>query len=167
MLGLIALVGVRRRLAVAVTAFTAAHSVTLGLTTLDVIRLPSLAVEAVVALSIMLLATELTNAVRSRPPGLRRVWVAAFAFGLLHGCAFAEGLRAFGLPDDGLLAALLSFNIGVELGQLAVVAAVAGLVAMARRTGARLERCRLPLAYGMGTLASFWVIERLSAFWAA
>jgi len=101
-----------------VTAFTVAHSLTLALTVLDVLRLPSVLVEAVIAASIAWVAAENLWA---RRPLSRRTWVTA-AFGLVHGCGFASVLRDIGLPTAALWPPLLGFNVGVECGQLAVIA---------------------------------------------
>ena len=113
-----------------VTAFTLAHSVTLALAVLDVVAMPGRLVEAVIALSIALVAAE--NLV-ARPVVARR-WVVSFCFGLVHGFGFSSALREAGLPADGLVRALLGFNVGVELGQALVVAAALPLLALVRRT---------------------------------
>jgi hypothetical protein len=113
-----------------VTAFTLAHSVTLALAVLDVVTMPDRLVEAVIALSIALVAGE--NLV-ARPVVSRR-WVVSFCFGLVHGFGFSSALREAGLPADGLALSLLGFNLGVELGQALVVAAALPLLALVRRT---------------------------------
>src|SRR4030095_16766062 len=109
-----------------VTAFTVAHSITLALAALGLIELPSRLVESAIAASVLVAA--LNNLV---PVVTRRIWSIAFAFGLIHGLGFANVLKDFGLPSTGLVRALFAFNVGVELGQLAIVLLF------------------LPLAYGM------------------
>lgn len=161
-LGLVLLVGVRRRLFWAVTGFTAAHSITLAASTLGVAALPQAPVEAVIALSIVLLATEV---VHERPTVSRRYpGVVAFVFGLLHGFGFAGALAEIGVPADRAWIALLGFNAGVELGQLGIVA----VAAIVGRVAARLphpKRWRLALAYAGGTVATMWTFERVAALW--
>ena len=158
--------GVRVLLAT-ITAFTVAHSITLGLAALGVVRVPGPPVEALIALSIALLAAEL---VRSRPGDrsltAERPWRVAFAFGLLHGLGFAGALTEVGLPAGDVPLALLCFNAGVELGQLTFVAAVLaiGLAARTALGAAWLGRTRPVVAYGAGILAAFWFFERLAGF---
>jgi hypothetical protein len=115
--------------AAVVTAFTLAHSVTLSLSALDVLRLPSAWVECAIALSVLLAA--LNNL---RPVVSRRRWAMAFAFGLVHGFGFASVLGELGLPDGARLLALVAFNLGVELGQLAIVAVAVPLAFALRGT---------------------------------
>jgi len=155
---------VRRGWAVAraVTAFTVAHSLTLIGTTLGLVGLPQAPVEALIALSIVFLAAEL---LRDGPSvTVRYPWAIAFAFGLVHGFGFAGALREIGLPEGEVPAALVSFNLGVEAGQLAVVLTVLAalwLVAkLARQVlvpGVRLA------AYAIGITASYWLIDRVIA----
>lgn len=122
-LGLMLLVASFRRLVFVITAFTVAHSITLGLAVLDLVRLPGPPVEAAIALSIVFLAYELTRAPEVAPSTARRHPEAvAFAFGLLHGFGFAGALAVLGLPAEAVLAALFLFNVGVEIAQLIVVA---------------------------------------------
>ena len=164
-----------------VTAFTLAHSVTLAASTLDLVRLPSAPVEAGIALSIVLLARELALGLpssRSDEPALdtltwRQPWLVAFGFGLLHGFGFAGALREIGLPPSQTPLALLAFNLGVEAGQLAVVAGLLLASSGIRRLGARLglspERERIARAlpiWAMGALACAWTLERVLGFWA-
>ncbi len=112
-----------------VTAFTVAHSLTLSLATLDVVRLPSRLVESTIAASVVLAG--LGNLY---PMMTSRRWMVAFAFGLIHGFGFAAVLTDLGLPQDSLLLSLVSFNVGVELGQLAIVAAFLPLAYLIRRS---------------------------------
>src|SRR5690606_27620473 len=143
-LGLLLLVGLRKRLLAAITGFTLAHSLTLAASTLGWAALPQGPVEACIALSIVLLACEL---VHERPTLTRRLpGVVAFVFGLLHGFGFAGALQEIGVPPDRAPLALLGFNLGVELGQLAIIAA-AGLVGLAARRLPHPQRWRLLAAY--------------------
>ena len=151
------------RLALTISAFTVGHSITLGLATLGALSLPAAPVEASIALSIVLLAAELARAERSGArDGLSfsRPWLIAGVFGLLHGLGFAGALADVGLPPDAAGAALVGFNVGVELGQLAFVAlALAALAAL--RPAARLHaRAPLAAAYLAGILAFAWTLER-------
>jgi hydrogenase/urease accessory protein HupE len=155
----------RRRLVATITAFTLAHSVTLALATLGLLRVPQAPVEASIALSIAFVAREISSARERESDGTRRVWLVAFVFGLLHGLGFAGALHEIGLPEQAIPLALLSFNLGVELGQLAFVGVALALAAIAR--GA-LPRVRWPdalPAYGIGALAACWTIERVLGFW--
>jgi hypothetical protein len=160
-LGLVLLV--KRRLLFTLTAFTVAHSLTLALAVLGVVRVPQAPVEAAIALSILFIAVELT---REQPGlGARRPWLLAFGFGLLHGLGFAGALGEVGLPSGQVAPALLCFNLGVELGQLAFVAALLAAFALGSRLVApgRVSR-RIP-AYAIGALAAFWCLERIGGFW--
>jgi hydrogenase/urease accessory protein HupE len=152
-----------------ITAFTVAHSITLALATLGVIHVPAPPVEATIALSILLLATEIARMSRGQPSLTSRIpWAVAFCFGLLHGLGFAGALSEIGLPQGDVPLALLSFNVGVELGQLAFVAAVLAMRAVLMRLP--LPRSAIQYAqpvayYAIGTLAAFWFFDRLSSFW--
>jgi hydrogenase/urease accessory protein HupE len=156
----------------AITSFTVAHSVSLGATTLGWIVVPAPPVEAVVALSIVVLAAEL-----AQPPGHglrlteRFPWSVAFFFGLLHGLGFARALLELGLPEGDVPLALLAFNLGVEAGQLMFIAAIlaAGLfLARLLRRGAPIlapgSTSLRASAYAIGTLASVWMIDRVAGF---
>jgi hypothetical protein len=143
---------VERRLLFTLTAFTVAHSLTLALAVLGLVRVPQAPVEAAIALSILFVACEL---LREQP--MKRPALVAFAFGLLHGLGFAGALGEIGLPRVEVAAALACFNIGVELGQLAFVG-VLMLFPLAR-----VPR-RIP-AYVIGGLAAFFCIQRIGAFW--
>ena len=157
-IGLLFLVGFERRLLLTITAFTAAHSVTLALSALQLLTLRPAPVEATIALSIMLVAGE---ALRTRTTLARR-WPAlvAFLFGLVHGLGFAGALQEIGLPDKHLWLALLTFNGGVELGQLMVVGASWALFLALRHSAAALPARRAAL-YGIGTLAGYWSCARI------
>ena len=160
-LGLLLLVSGVRRLVEAVTAFTVAHSITLALSALGFAGLPSAPVEAVIALSIVFLAYEV---VRGDPDSLTRAkpWLAAFAFGLLHGFGFAGALSDIGLPQGDVPLALLGFNLGIEAGQLLFVAAAGlGLLLLSKVEWRRPSE--LVAAYGLGGLATAWTLARLAS----
>ncbi len=148
-----------------ITAFTLAHSLTLALATLGLVDVPARPVDAAIALSIVFLAAEILHARQGRA-GLTYhwPWLIAFAFGLLHGLGFANALTAVGLPQAEIPLALLFFNLGVEIGQLLFVGLFLSFSWAFRRLEiawpARLEP--LP-AYAIGTVASFWFMERVSA----
>ncbi len=155
-----------------VTAFTVAHSVTLGLSTLGHVGLPSGPVELTIAVSILLLGVELVrNGEGAQTWTFRYPWLVAFAFGLLHGFGFAGALAEIGLPEGAVASALVLFNVGVELGQLAFVAAVLVVMAAARAVGAAsgraAARSRVAAGYAIGVTAAYWVIERAVGVWGA
>lgn len=155
-----------RRLVWTITAFTLAHSLTLSAATLGYVSTPSGPVEALIALSIVLVAAEVIHLHRGRDSATaKHPWVIAFGFGLLHGLGFAGALTATGLPDDAIPLALLFFNIGVELGQLAFVAVALAVFWVIRRY---VEALAMPATmvgtYIVGTLAAFWTIERVLGF---
>lgn len=158
--GLLFLVGFNRRLVATITAFTVAHSLTLALSALDLIALRPAPVEAVIALSIMLVAGEALH----RETTLARRWPAlvAFLFGLVHGLGFAGALREIGLPDNHITLALVAFNGGVELGQLMVVS----IAYLGYRTLARVPAAvgaRAPALYAIGSIAAYWSWSRVVA----
>ena len=154
-----------RALVKAVTAFTLAHSITLTGATLGYMSLPQAPVEAIIALSVVFVAREIIGGERGNG-GLsgRMPWIMAFAFGLLHGFGFAGALKEVGLPQSDVPLALLSFNLGVEAGQLVFVAAVL-FAAGAARAVLRLEprRHATTAAYAIGAIAMVWFIERMVA----
>ncbi len=151
-----------------ITSFTLAHSITLALATLGVVRVPGPPVEAAIALSILLLASEILRMQRDEPSLTARwPWLVAFSFGLLHGFGFAGALTAVGLPPGDVPLALFAFNGGVELGQLAFIGAVLGGMTVARRMRVLdwLERHAVPVtARAIGMLAAFWFFQRLAGF---
>lgn len=163
-LGLTLIVGAGWRLVKTITAFTVAHSITLALSTLGMVRVSQAPVEAAIALSIVFLARELLL-LRQGRPGLtsRAPWLVSFIFGLLHGLGFAGALREIGLPQGDIPLALLAFNLGVEAGQLAFVAVVIVVMTL----GKRIYSDSLPKwlgqipAYAIGTVAAFWTLERI------
>jgi hydrogenase/urease accessory protein HupE len=154
------------RLVKTVTAFTVAHSITLGLATLGIVHVPSRPVEAVIALSIVFVAVEIVQVRRGRA-GLaaQMPWIVAFIFGLLHGFGFAGALSEVGLPEGHIPVALLFFNLGVEAGQLLFVAGVLVLAAGIRCIQLSWPRwTELVPPYAIGSLAMFWVIQRVAVF---
>jgi hydrogenase/urease accessory protein HupE len=154
------------RLVKTVTAFTVAHSITLGLATLGIVHVPPKPVEAVIALSIVFVAAEILRTGRGQA-GLaaRMPWLVAFTFGLLHGFGFAGALSEVGLPEGQVPVALLFFNLGVEAGQLLFIAGVLVLAAGIRRVRTAWPRwATLAPPYAIGSVAMFWVIQRVAAF---
>jgi hydrogenase/urease accessory protein HupE len=165
-LALLLIVRGGRRIILTVTAFTVAHSITLVAATLGWVHVPGPPVEAVIALSIVFVATEVVRGLQGRPGITARApWVVAFSFGLLHGFGFAGALAEVGLPQKAIPVALLMFNVGVEIGQLifvAVTLAVGALLApfpLLRRPW-----MQYAAPYAIGAVAMFWVIERIGAF---
>lgn len=146
----------------AATAFTVAHSITLAGSSLGLFGLLQAPVEALIALSIVFLAVEIAKQADGTKRLSERIpWVVAFLFGLLHGFGFAGALREIGLPESDVPLALLTFNVGVELGQLAIIAAALAIIALLRRFALPALRPATVLAtYAIGGTASFWFIER-------
>jgi hydrogenase/urease accessory protein HupE len=165
-LALLILVRGVRMLIATVTAFTVAHSLTLAGATLGWVHVPGPPVEACIALSILFVAVEIIR-VREEQDSLtaRRPWLAAFAFGLLHGFGFAGALSEIGVPEHAVPAALLFFNVGVELGQILFITAVLALISVATwlRVPAPSWGWRIA-PYTIGSAAAFWLMERISAF---
>jgi hydrogenase/urease accessory protein HupE len=165
-LGLLLIVRGGKRSVLTVTAFTVAHSITLVAATLGWVHVPGPPVEAAIALSIVFVAAEVVHGWRGRP-GLtaRAPWVVAFSFGLLHGFGFAGALAEVGLPQQAIPVALLTFNVGVEVGQLMFIAVVLAIGAFAKPFIARLPAAIHYVApYAIGSVAMFWVIDRVGAF---
>jgi hydrogenase/urease accessory protein HupE len=174
-LALVILVRDWRRVAITVTAFTVAHSFTLAAATLGFVNVAGPPIEAAIALSIVLVAVEIVNARRGEPSlTARRPWLVAFCFGLLHGFGFAGALAEVGLPHHAIPIALLFFNLGVEIGQLAFVAAVLTAGWLLRRTASlrfepalvqrKVDGIDIAAAYAIGAIAAYWLIERTTAF---
>jgi hydrogenase/urease accessory protein HupE len=183
---LMCVAGTWRRLLAAVTGFTLGHSLTLALATLEIVRPPVAPVEACIALSILLLAAEIvrrrTDTLSYRFPG-----AISTGFGLLHGFGFASALRDSGLPQTDVPTALVSFNVGVEAGQLLFISCVLLTLRIRARWGRSLRLKQMTLlpedavaegvavpraigllaAYVCGSAAVFWYLERLMGFWAA
>jgi hydrogenase/urease accessory protein HupE len=162
---LVLLLGGLWTIAKAVTAFTVAHSITLIGTTLRVLGLPQAPVESVIALSILFLAVEILKKNPDVPRLSERLpWVVAFVFGLLHGFGFAGALKEIGLPEGDVPTALLTFNLGVEAGQLMIVlVTLAALKALARFARPLMRPTLTAATYAVGITASFWFIERTFA----
>ena len=158
LVGLLLLGGTWLALLRIVTAFTIGHSVTLSLAALNVITPPASVIEPAIALSIVFVGAD--NLVRGDGRDLR-AWV-ALVFGLVHGFGFANVLREFGLPSEALGWSLFSFNVGVEIGQLAIVLLVASLLATIRRYSDRL-RYRVAFAGSLVVIAAgtYWFVERV------
>jgi hydrogenase/urease accessory protein HupE len=152
------LVRSRKALVGAISAFTVAHSLTLAATVLGWLSLPSAAVETTIALSIVLACAEClrpTDSLARRAP-----WLVTFAFGLLHGMGFASALLETGLPENHVPSALLFFNVGVELGQLAAIALFVGVGWLVTRVERRPVWTTPAFVYAMGCTAAFWSLER-------
>ena len=163
-LGLMLIVRNKWTLVKTITAFTVAHSITLGAATLGWVHVAQPPVEAVIALSILFLASELAKQRRGHS-GLteRWPWIVAFTFGLLHGFGFAGALREVGLPESDIPLALFTFNVGVEIGQLLFVGAVLVALTALRRVFLRLPAwVHAAPAYGIGTMATFWWLQRMA-----
>ena len=166
-LALLLLVRGLRQVLLTITAFTLAHSITLAAATLGWINVPQTPVEAVIALSIVLVAAEIVHRERGVSSLAQQwPWAIAFTFGLLHGFGFAGALNEIGLPQQAIPLALLFFNIGVEFGQILFIVAVYAVWALSRRLLVGLPK---PItsygpAYVIGTLATFWTIERIAGF---
>jgi len=169
--GVLVLAGTRRRVLLAITGFTLAHSLTLTLSALGLIRLPVAPVEAAIALSILFLAREIAQPFPGGLAGRFPIMVST-SFGLLHGFGFAAALREVGLPTNELAVGLLCFNLGVEIGQVAFIIGVVAIVMAIRKIVQAGGMSTMPLqsrlnvlaGYGLGIPAAFWFIQRLGAF---
>lgn len=168
-IGLMLLVNGLRRLIVTITAFTLGHSLTLGLSVLDIIRVSEDLAEWGIALSLLLLALTVV-----RRGAMSTAWLARYpalmaaSFGLIHGLGFAGALREVGLPVGEIPLALLAFNIGIELGQIALVVALLSLARVWRSLAAPdFSRAVTPtaLAYPIGILSVYWLFSRSVTFW--
>ena len=162
---LLIVVGFKQLLA-AVTSFTVAHSITLVLATLGVVHMPAAPTEAIIALSILFLATEIVHKHNGQFSLTEKYpWVVAFAFGLFHGLGFAGALSEIGVPQHEVPLALFMFNVGVETGQLLFVAVVLSLIAVSKKLSLTVPQgCQRLLPYGIGSVAAFWTIERVASF---
>ena len=165
-LALLLIVRGAKRIFLTITAFTVAHSITLAAATLGWVHVPAPPVEAMIALSIVFVASEVVHGLQGRPGITARApWIVAFSFGLLHGFGFAGALAEVGLPQQAIPLALFTFNVGVEIGQLIFVL----LALAARALLARLPLPRRPwmdyaIPYAIGAVAMFWAIERVGSF---
>jgi hydrogenase/urease accessory protein HupE len=165
-LGLFLIVANTKQLLLTITSFTLAHSITLALSIFDIVRIPIRPVEAVIALSIVFLASEI---VKHRPlmPSLsyRQPYIVAWLFGLLHGLGFASVLNEIGLPQTDKISALVLFNLGVETGQILFIGVLIAIFYVLKRLLAhQLQQMIHVFAYAMGSMASFWLIQRLLSF---
>jgi hydrogenase/urease accessory protein HupE len=159
--GLFLLCASLRRLVQTVTSFTVGHSATLSLAALGYTQLPAGPIEVLIAVSVLVLAVELARD-PSKPSWMRRFpWPMALLFGLLHGMGFAGALREVGLPQGEIPMALFSFNVGIEIGQLAFVLALLALAPLVSRIPIPMPR--RAAVYAMGSLAAFWLFERGAA----
>lgn len=164
-IALMVLITDKWRLVATITAFTVAHSITLALSTYGLVQISQSAVEALIALSLLFMAVEMLG----KSPSLtsRYPWVISFGFGLVHGLGFAGVLREVGLPDDAALWALLLFNLGLEMGQLLVVAACLLLGALLSywqlhvTTASGVRLANLLPAYFIGPVSVLWLLQRL------
>jgi len=163
-LGLLLIVADGWMLVKTITAFTLAHSLTLAIATLGYAEVPVLPLNAAIALSILFLGPEIVRVWRGETSfTIRHPWVVAFVFGLLHGFGFATALVSAGLPKSELPLALVSFNVGVEIGQLAFIAVILGLGWAFRALQIHWPRWveRLP-GYSVGVLGAFWTVQRIA-----
>ena len=162
-LALLLLVGNLKSLFGAITAFTLAHSLTLGAAALELIVVPGPPVEAVIALSIVFVANEALKKSDVSPSlTVQSPWLVSFGFGLIHGLGFGSALSEIGLPKNEVVLALLGFNVGVEIGQLMFIGLVLLLyfIVMKLPIKTRKPGLRIATVYGIGCIASFWFIER-------
>jgi hypothetical protein len=138
-----------------ITAFTVAHSITLGLSVLDLISLPRATVEAVIALTIVFLAIEVSEnkQYKSTP------WLFAFGFGLLHGLGFANALTEIGIANEQLLFSLLFFNLGIEAGQFLMIPIFGVLIWLAYKFN-KYNQSATCVSYVLGIMGFFWLINR-------
>ena len=163
-----------RKVLITITGFTVAHSITLALAALDVIRIPTPPVEAAIALSVVFLAWEIVKNDESQLT-YRYPAAVSMSFGLLHGLGFAAVLRDIGLPQTELPTALLFFNIGVEIGQILFVLALVAAFLVARPVLRKVLESddhdvhwswiTVPASYVIGGIASYWLIDRIAGFW--
>lgn len=149
-----------------ITAFTLAHSITLAIATLGWLHVPGPPVEAIIALSIVFVATEILKKGNGEPSLTeRRPWIVALTFGLLHGFGFAGALAEVGLPVGDIPMALMTFNIGVELGQLLFLSAVLSAGQLLRAIPIKWPAFTPKVVpYAVGTLAAYWTIDRIIGF---
>jgi hydrogenase/urease accessory protein HupE len=163
--GLILLVGIHRNLIWTISAFTLAHSLTLGLSIAGFITVTQTPVEILIALSIVLVAAESMN--RRETLARRYPWLIAFMFGLVHGLGFAQALREVGLPEHAIPVSLLAFNIGVELGQLIVVGVIYSLfvtLKSLRFSKMQYQASLFVITYALGGMGAYWAISRSAMY---
>jgi len=167
LVGLLFIAKTRRRILIAITGFTCAHSITLILSALNLVRLPVAPVEAIIALSIVFVAAEIARGKKDTITYRYPIAVSS-SFGLLHGFGFAAVLNEIGLPQTELLTGLLFFNVGVEIGQLmfvgGLVSLVFGLLFVSKLRIEHVFKFERSIAYVLGILAVYWMFERISNF---
>ena len=162
---LIWIAGTWQRIVATISGFTLAHSATLAISALEIVRIPIPPTEAVIALSVLLLAREVLDA-----PGRSLTWrypvLVSSIFGLVHGLGFAAVLTEIGLPQQNIVAGLLFFNMGVELGQLAFALLFVAILHLLRHSVQRRTQdyVRIVTAYGIGSVAAYWLVSRMAAF---
>jgi hypothetical protein len=163
-LGLLLIVKDRWMLLKTVSGFTVAHSITLAIATLGYAKVPALPLNAAIALSILFLGPEIVRSSRGETSfTIDHPWVVAFAFGLLHGFGFATALTSAGLPRHELPLALVSFNVGVELGQVGFIGLIVALENSFRVLEVHWPRWVQALpAYTVGSLGAFWTMQRVA-----
>jgi hydrogenase/urease accessory protein HupE len=172
---LVFIAGTPRRLLITITGFTVAHSITLALSALDLVRIPTPPVEAAIALSVVFMAWEIARGNKNSLTHRYPIAVSS-SFGLLHGFGFAAVLRDIGLPQTELPVGLLFFNVGVEVGQiLFVLALLLGFLVMrpvfmwllrsAQDSELRWSKLTTPASFVIGSIASYWMIDRVAGFW--
>ncbi len=165
---LIIIAGSGRRILITITGFTVAHSITLILSALNVVNIPVPPVEAVIALSIVFVASEIARGFRESFTYKYPILVSS-SFGLLHGFGFASVLKEIGLPQTEIVTSLLFFNIGVEIGQLFFISIFILLILFIKNIFNKpyeyFFTFEKPAAYVIGSLASFWMIQRIYSFW--
>ncbi len=164
-IGLILLVTRRQLLGVA-TAFTLAHSITLGLAAFGMLNTPTRPIEILIAASIVMLGIEIIHKQRGHKSlATRRPYLISFIIGLIHGCGFASALSEIGLPKETELLALLFFNLGVELGQFAVIGVALIILFFIVKVGKEtLRKTEIFLTYSLSSIAMFWVMQRMSDY---
>jgi hydrogenase/urease accessory protein HupE len=154
-----------RRILLTMTAFTLTHSLTLTAAALGWVHVPQAPVEACIALSILFVAAEIVRSQQGKPSLTEQwPWVVSFTFGLLHGFGFAGALAEIGLPQSDIPIALLFFNVGVEIGQIAFVVAVVAVAAAFRKLWREVVVPQTGVAYAIGAVSAFWLIQRIAAF---
>mgnify|MGYP001187091844 FL=1 len=154
--GLLFIVFGWRNLFKTITAFTLAHSLTLGLSVFEIVSLPSITVEALIALTIIYLALEISEDKRKD----HTPWIMAFGFGLLHGFGFAGALGEIGIANEQLLLSLLFFNVGIEIGQLIMIPIFLIIIWLLQKIKLNFSVTKLS-SYAIGGMGSFWLLERV------
>ena len=139
-----------------ITAFTIAHSLTLGLSVLDIISLPQATVEALIALTIIYLATEISKNRKI----INTPWFMAFGFGLLHGLGFAGALNEIGIANSQMLLSLLFFNIGIEIGQIALIPIPLSLIYLSKQFN-YINQVKVIMSLAVGGMGFYWFIDRV------